>query len=467
NFDLSYTYFRLFKKNIQTFSYLGYREQFVIDIPDLPLILTIIRNYQKKRHLLEGMDETIKEYIRSRPLGFFKLRNDIVEMYNIINKHLPEIQNHDVVLFTTYETNLFSTIMCSLLLRQRRRNCLIIYGGPQVTQSDNSRKLVLRLGIADAVIVGEGEEALLKILESYRISKQLVGSGIMSKEKNNNSFRYQPALPADIDNLPCPDFSLFNLNDYPRRSFELPLYSSRGCLFRCAFCNEWLLRNNFKQMPPGKVVEWMKELHRRFGAVGFRFNDSLVNASLPWLEEFTDIFAKEKLNFTWYGLFRAQMSPSLARRLKKCGLSRAFIGIEALSPNLLKKMNKKLTVKDNLNAIEAFCSCGIPIELGNIVGFPFESKSDFQKRWQGCLDWKKKYGKYVAFNIEPFQLRPGAPAYENLKDFGLSVKKWDSKVVGMVPEASDIVSKVYMTVKGQPEPLEVIERFNFMLQSLT
>jgi len=465
NLDLSCTDFRLFKNNVQTFTQLGYQDNYVMDVPDLPLILAIIKNYQKNKSLLKGLDRVIEDYIQTRPLSFLKLKRDITDIYNIIIEHLQKLLDYDIVAFTTYETNLFFTIMCSLLLRQKKPNIVIVYGGPQVTQSENSRKLILKLGLADVIVMGEGEETFFNIIEAYGSGKTLAVKGSVTYDKNKDLFIRQPANPLDISTLSCPDFSILDLNGYPTKDFLLPLYTSRGCLFKCNFCNEWRMWRPFRQLKPERVIEWMRKLNRNYGAFSFYFADSLLNASMSWLEEFADKLIKYKLDFQWYGYFRAKMSMRLAEKLKDSGLCRAFIGVETFSQSLLEGMNKKNTVTDNLESINAFCYHDISLEISNIVGFPYESKFDFQKRWKIYIDLFKKYPLNILMNIEPFELRPSSKIYECLQDFGLYTKKWHSEIINMIPQVSNIVSQIPMSVSGKSKPQQVIQRTNIMKNS--
>ncbi|MDD5005293.1 MAG: radical SAM protein [Candidatus Omnitrophica bacterium] len=464
NLKLNCTDFRLYKNDVQTFTYLGYQDNFVIDIPDLPLILTIIKNYQKNKPLFNGMDEIVRDYIQHRPLIYLKLKRDILEVYNIINERLPKILDNDIILFTTYDTNFFFTIMCSLLLRQKKPHITIIYGGPQVSQSENSRKLVLKLGLADVVVIGEGEKTLLDIIESYKAGKSLTIKGTMTYNKNKDIFVTKTHDILDINTLSCPDFSFLSQNG-PVQNYVLPLYSSRGCIFKCNFCNEWNMWYPFRQLKPERVVEWMKKLSHDYGTFRFYFADSLLNASMPWLEEFCDKILKSRLDLQWYGYFRSKMTKELAQKLKRSGLCRAFIGAEAFSESLLERMNKKNAITHNIESIESFCFASIPLEISTVVGFPYETKSDFEKCWGIYSNLKEKYPDNILINIEPFQLRPSSNVFERFGDFGLSIKRWDSKTINMLPEISEITSRIPMSVKGKPRPQEIIRRANVMTNS--
>ncbi len=467
NFDVSFTDFRLVNNDARTFTYLGYQDNYVMETPDLPLILAITRNFRENKPLLLDIDQVIEEYIRDRPLSFFKLKRSITDVYHSITENVQQILDHDIISFTTYDTNFFFTIMCSLVLRQHNPNIPIVYGGPQVTQSENSRKLVLKLGLADVVATGEGEKTFLEITEAISSGKSPAVKGTTTYDKDKDLFFTQSADPLDIDTLPCPDFSILDLSGYPNKNFVLPLYSSRGCVYRCSFCNEWKMWSPFRRLSSDRVIEWMNQLNRLHGAFRFYFADSLLNASMSWLEEFADKLLLQGLDFQWYGYFRAKMSKKLAEKLKRSGLCRAFIGAESFSQTRLQGMNKKNTVTANLEAVEAFCSSDVPLEVSSIIGFPDESESDFNKCWEFYLHSIKKYPLGFIMNIEPFQLRPSSSTYENPDDYGLSTTQWSTEVIDMIPDVSDIVRRIPMSVDGRPQAQQIVHRMNIMKSSFS
>ena len=93
--------------------------------------------------------------------------------------------------------------------------------------------------------------------------------------------------------------------------------------------------------------------------------------------------------------------------------------IQSGSDNVLKKMNRKHTVKQYLNVIEKLKSCRPDIALSSdfIVGFPGETDKDFEKTM--------KFIEHVEFVIAYsfiFSPRPGTPAF-HLKDFDTRIKK--------------------------------------------
>ncbi|MEN8197230.1 MAG: radical SAM protein, partial [Pseudomonadota bacterium] len=96
----------------------------------------------------------------------------------------------------------------------------------------------------DAVVVGEGEEAVVEILEHLRSGLDLTGIAGVIARKNGKILRNPPRpLIADLDRLPFPARELLGdrsryipaAGTYRRKPVALVM-TSRGCDRRCIFC---------------------------------------------------------------------------------------------------------------------------------------------------------------------------------------------------------------------------------------
>ena len=459
--DLTFTDFRLLYNCNQPFSYIGYTStNYVPEAPDLPLMLAIIKNYNKGRKLIHGIDEVLIDYVQDRHLKYFSLKDNIESIYKVMEHNIDKFTKSDIIGFTTYETNFFYTIMLSLLIRQKNPDAFIIYGGPHVSQHWNAAKIALKSTAADKIVIGEGENALVEIVHSRNRKEDLLIQDVMSYDKKNNTFKYRAGKPVDLNHLPRPDFSIFKTSKHP--FFALPLYSSRGCIFRCSFCNEWKQFYPFRQLGYIKLIENMKYLHQRYNTIQFDFADSLLNSSLDWLDRFADELLRQNLDLQWGGFFRGEMQENLLKKLKTSGLSFAFIGIESFSDCILVNMEKKRNAADNLKTVELFCSLNISTTVGIIVGFPSSNESDFKYAWKTLIKLTKKYPDSLRIHAEPFQLRPMSKIHNNPESYGISLVKWNAKVVLMVPEFSDIVNKIPMAISGAPKATDTIRRLSLM-----
>jgi len=80
--------------------------------------------------------------------------------------------------------------------------------------------------------------------------------------------------------------------------------------------------------------------------------------------------------------------------------------------------------------------------------------------WKTLINLTKKYPNLLEIHAEPFQLRPMSKIYNNPEPYGISLVKWGAKVRHMIPELSDIVSKIPMAISGMPKALDTIRRLN-------
>ncbi len=112
----------------------------------------------------------------------------------------------------------------------------VIWGGPHPTILPEQ---TLKHPFIDAVVIGEGEYALLDLLRYYQNNKiKPLGCGI--KEKNSMKFFPPQKRCVNLELSPLPAWDLLkNINEHfpSKKGNSLKVMSSRGCAFKCAFCH--------------------------------------------------------------------------------------------------------------------------------------------------------------------------------------------------------------------------------------
>ena len=92
------------------------------------------------------------------------------------------------------------------------------------------RHALVRLGAADVVVLGEGEERLMPIVEGLESGTSLEGiDGLCLPDGKGGSRETPEARDSRIHDLPAPDFTGFPTDDW------LPVLTSRGCIRDCSF----------------------------------------------------------------------------------------------------------------------------------------------------------------------------------------------------------------------------------------
>jgi radical SAM superfamily enzyme YgiQ (UPF0313 family) len=183
----------------------------------------------------------------------------------------------------------FSTFYLCNKLKQRHSNVKIVLGGAGVgtpihkevamIAGATTGQQMITYGefmkikkLADYVIVGDGEQAIVDLLSG-------------NSELDNPKFN----LADYKQELPFSNFDDFNLRDYPghlgKGYPQLPIFTSKGCVRNCDFCDVNVVQQKFRFRQGANVVKEMMYLADRYNIRDFNFTDSLVNGSLKSMIE--------------------------------------------------------------------------------------------------------------------------------------------------------------------------------------
>lgn len=335
---------------------------------------------------------------------FQKLLNDIMTF------------NPDVVAFSTFLTSVYPVERVCRKIRKLFPEVKILMGGPHVKDAYAER--VVRLGFADAAVIGEGEATsreILKLWEKDAEIKPVLGA-VMKGLLPETIIRGKDRPALEINELPLPDFTSYSLSSYLTHS--LPFSMSRGCVKRCTFCAEAPFWKKYRVRSAESIFSELKEGHEKYGIRTFFSNDSLMNGDFDVLEKLVDKLIEEKLPITWQGMCRLdkRMNIEVLRKMKRAGCDLISYGLESGSQKIADLMKKGVRVDDALKVIHDTHEAGIMTNVFIIVGFPKENWVDFVKTM--IFLWKIRKKVYLA-NVSDAGLSPGAPMELRQKQFGI------------------------------------------------
>ncbi|MGE0033002.1 MAG: radical SAM protein, partial [Pseudothermotoga sp.] len=122
-----------------------------------------------------------------------------------------------------------------IALRAKNRGTITVLGGPHASAEYES---ILKEGICDYVVLGEGEHTFLQLLESLEHGEphpQIDGLAYLSE---GEIFARPPKFAQSVVELPFPDRE--NVKLYKTKFSGRPatsMVTSRGCPFDCEFCS--------------------------------------------------------------------------------------------------------------------------------------------------------------------------------------------------------------------------------------
>ena len=435
-------------------------ETYVIDVPDLPLVLSVLQNAKKGDQPLPSLDDWFSRYCLERGISASLLADYLAGMNRFLDAALSQLPLLEFVGFSVWSSNYLTTLMAAAHLKRRHDPPFIVFGGPQTTESEASAKLALRSGLADAVALGEGEETLLRLYEAFRSSglpSQAV-PGTMRYDAQTGCFESAERPLLRLRSLPLPAFDKLPLPAYGRGggSHRTVTYElSRGCTDKCVFCSEWVFWRRIRTDDVERVVENVAQLQQGYGAEAVWFMDSLLNATANRLRQFAEELLRRRVVVRWGGYLRANVDHETAVLLKRAGCEFVFVGVESLSDETLQLMNKRRTEADNLGALEALLGAGVDrVVAGFIPGFPGDTRERFTRTALLLGEIHRRFPGRFRVNVEPFVISPKQPMYAHLQDHGLVGKPWDEEYLRIAEQHRDITGSVLCSVDGPNQGLD-------------
>ncbi|WP_010681164.1 B12-binding domain-containing radical SAM protein [Acetivibrio cellulolyticus] len=277
---------------------------------------------------------------------------------------------------------------------------------------------------ADTVIIGEGEIAIVELVDAIQNHKSFSGiKGLAYMEKGRCIVNPRRELIENINEIPMPAFDLFPIDHYAMLRLPniknsercMPVLSGRGCTFKCNFC--YRLDKGFRPRSSESIIEEIELLKSKYAISYIAFSDELLMSSVERTVELCESFIKAKLNVKWDCNGRLNYAkPDVLKLMKEAGCVFINYGIESVDDNALKNMNKALTVKQITEGVENTLAVGISPGLNIIFGNIGENKEVLKKDVEFLL----KYDDHAQMRtIRPVTPYPGSPLYYHAIEKGL------------------------------------------------
>lgn len=220
-----------------------------------------------------------------------------------------------------------------------------VMGGPHPTFfPEVVRKLRL-----DGICAGDGERAIVRMLDAFSRGEELKGIPNVS----TMDFAYEAKeVVEDMDEVPFCDRELIyghspELLDQGIRSF----LTQKGCPFKCTYCFNHAYNQQFKgggrkilrRRSVDDLIEEIKEVVNKYPVVRFiRFSDDVfVIKKDEWLEQFAERYPKE-IGIPFYCLIRCNsLNEEVALLLQKAGCRSICMSIEAGTPKIRNEIMKR------------------------------------------------------------------------------------------------------------------------------
>lgn len=276
--------------------------------------------------------------------------------------------------------------------------------------------IIRRRQLADHLIIGDGEEALVSLL--------------------NGENPDQPGIHHVASSLTL-EYPFSNFDDIPIHRYngvgndiQLPVISSKGCVRSCDFCDVAAQMAKFQSKDGKRVAEEMIYLSHRYDITGFYMADSIANGNMKSLtimcEHLAEYNAHTDRPITWSGNWISRPPGSIKAPfydvLAASGCQALAVGAEHASNRVLEAMNKKTVVEGVYYDLEQFNRVGIKAILNIIVSHWSEEFQDYMQLY----DFFIKQGRYLAngtisaFNLSTAFALDSTPMVDHVDHTGLT-----------------------------------------------
>lgn len=268
----------------------------------------------------------------------------------------------------------------------------------------------------DAIVVGPGEELLIKIIEDIR-------------NGNLKKIYYQDWKEVSFSDTPFPrrDFlprdHVINKNLFTEYGggFGTIVYFSRGCIYNCCFCT--LNVPNFLQVrSPETIKAEIRYLKKDYNVDGVVLKEEVAIHPNPKIS--TKVLnAIRESHIKWRGQTTTNATYEQLKLARESGCQELAIGIETVDPQVMKIINKSW---QNEKKIQDFIAnakkLGIKIKTCFILGLPGEPMNIVERTIKFIEDNEIDYA-----NVSGFCPIPGSPIYNNAEYYGIKSidKDWN------------------------------------------
>ncbi|MBI3600286.1 MAG: B12-binding domain-containing radical SAM protein [Nitrospinae bacterium] len=307
-------------------------------------------------------------------------------------------------------------------------------GGPHVSYRDT--QCFEDSAYVDIIVRGEGEWALLEIIDAVKNKRDLNDiKGITFrippvpplKKGGEGGFRIiqNPPHPlGDINELPILDYTLLP-EDFVR-NMAVSIVASRGCAYKCSYCNEskfW--GHKVRKIPIDKVMEEIRILGSNYNNYPVGLEDSMFDMRSSYFFEFCSRLSGLRLNPNLYLLSRVDsVSEDGYGAMRKAGIRNIILGIESASQKVLQFMNKKITAGQAEDACKTAAGSGLIVGAFWIIGHPGDSPAESEITLK-TMDKFYSEGILQTSEVALFVPYPGTDIFEQPEKYELEILSYD------------------------------------------
>jgi ribosomal peptide maturation radical SAM protein 1 len=319
---------------------------------------------------------------------------------------------------STFDQNVASLTMAKLI-KDLYPDVKIVFGGANY-DGEMGMEYFRAFPFIDHVVIGEGEGTFPALVRAILEGKNDgFPNGVAYRLGNEIRFVPNTSLFTDFTKTGPPDYDdyyhlLAELGDVAQGLDRILLYEgSRGCWWgekhHCTFCGLNAQSMKFRAKSFDQVAREMTHLSHRYDTARFRLVDNIID--MKYVDNLFGKFAADHCDLDVFIETKSNLHKSQIRTLAVGGVKCMQPGLESLSLNQLRAMDKGVTPMQNIVCLKWSFYYRVTVSWNILLGFPGETNEDYQGQINLIpsllhLQPPEATGKFWLERFSPYYTRP-------------------------------------------------------------
>ncbi len=373
-------------------------------------------------------------------LDAFALGMDFNEVERELRSRKPDLVG--VTGMTPIIESAFRTVNIS-----RKYTRHIIFGGAHA--SALRKKVLDQCPDLDALMVGEAEDALLELVSLIEAGKDDWSGvpGLITRDFESS----ESPLIQNPDSLAFPARRLL-----PRDRYRHPLFggevfstiiSSRGCPYRCIFCDKSVAGRKWRPRSPENVLEEIEEIVNEHGIHSLTFYDDIFTLDPDRVIAICQGIIDRGIKIRWKCANRANLvNDEMYAWMYRAGCRQIAYGVETPHQKGLDYLKKGVKSEQITDAFRRTREAGMQTVAYFIMGIPVETFEDEIETISFARRLKPDYAYFGT--LSPY---PATELYDEAVEKG-----WYREIPAFAPSEQGTTRPMVITEQWNKDNLEKI-----------
>ena len=355
-----------------------------------------------------------------KPAGYFEeLATRIAPQFLTWALRSIDWGQYKLVGFTsTFDQNVASLTLAKLI-KDLYPHVTIVFGGANY-DGEMGLEYLRAFSFIDYAVIGEGEQTFLPFVRQILDGNtETVPNGVACRQGNQIQFTPNHALFSNFAETGPPDYDdyyqlLAELGQTAQGLDRILLYEgSRGCWWgekhHCTFCGLNAQSMKFRAKKPEQVLREIADLSQRYDAVRFRLVDNIIE--MGYIDHLFGKLAADHCDLDVFIETKTNLHKHQIKTLAAGGVKCMQPGLESLSLNQLRAMDKGATPMQNIVCLKWSLYYHVMVSWNILLGFPGETNDDYQRQLNLIpslvhLQPPEATGKFWLQRFSPYFTRP-------------------------------------------------------------